>query len=296
MTEEHAHADTPVTIPEEDVAMMGAAVKDEALPFLDQLLENPLKFSLGDVLPAVSDEVVTAKDVQVPLHPAPEINLQGMKKNSFCSSMMSMGSHEMAHHGVSSMTLGGGMSGGMIMYMDGFRFAMAGNQPCLNLYFPSWTLDTRWKFLAALVFVFVLSFSTEAISKYRHNLTARPMSREYQARRTRQMIISGLHGFQALLGYVVMLATMTFSVEILLSVVFGLSAGYFYYFAGEIGLEGHVTTNPCCNFMQDESNEHEQRQQQQAAAAALEQPEDSATARLLADQQSAQECVDASNV
>jgi Ctr copper transporter family len=76
-------------------------------------------------------------------------------------------------------------------------------------------------------------------------------------------MISGLHGFQALLGYVVMLATMTFSVEILLAVVAGLSTGYYFFFAGEVGLEGHVTTNPCCNFMQDESNEHEQQQHQQ---------------------------------
>ena len=93
------------------------------------------------------------------------------------------------------------------------------------------------------------------------------------------MTISTLHGFQALLGYVVMLATMTFSVEILLSVVLGLSVGYYHFFAGEIGLEGHVTTNPCCNYMQDESNEHEQRQQQAAAAAG--QPRDSVTESLL---------------
>jgi Ctr copper transporter family len=147
-------------------------------------------------------------------------------------------------------------------YMDGFRFAMAGNQPCLNLYFPSWTLDTPSKFVGAIVLVFLLAFGTEGVSKFRHVVSQRRPTRQ-SSRRTRQAMISALHGFQALLGYVVMLATMTFSVEILLAVVAGLSTGYYYFFAGEVGLEGHVTTNPCCNFMQDESNEHEQQQQQQ---------------------------------
>lgn len=257
---------------------------DESLPFLDKLLENPIEFLPSQVLPAVADNNKEDVVIQEEEEKAPPILKDMKKKNSFCNPMMGMGGHEMmAHHGVGAMTtVGGGMSGGMIMYMDGFRFAMTGNQPCLNLYFPSWTLDTRWKFIAALICVFSLSFATEAISKFRQNLSKRRINNNnnivaaagreqqqhlYQARRTRQMIISGLHGVQALLGYVVMLATMTFSVEILLSVVLGLSSGYYYYFAGEIGLEGHVTTNPCCNYMQDESDEHEQRQQQQQQAA-----------------------------
>lgn len=166
-------------------------------------------------------------------------------------------------------------------YMDGFRFAMAGNQPCLNLYFPSWTLDTRTKFVGCLLLVFLLSFGTEGVSKYRHKLSSkRPTGRQYH--RNWQIKISALHGLQAFLGYIVMLATMTFSVEILVSVVVGLSTGYYYFFAGELGLEGHVTTNPCCNYMQGESDEHGQapfqpnQHQQQATP-----PGDSMTVGLL---------------
>jgi len=169
--------------------------------------------------------------------------------------------------------------------MDGFRFAMAGNQPCLNLYFPSWTLDTRAKFVGCLWLVCLLSFATEGVSKYRHTLATRPLVREQQSRRMRQIIISALHGVQALLGYVVMLATMTFSVEILISVVVGLSVGYYYFFAGEVGLEGHVTTNPCCSYMQEESNDQEQQQQQQQSARQQQQqPEDTMTTSLLRSQ------------
>lgn len=233
---------------------------DKELPFLDELLENPAEFMPNPA--AVSDE---AENVVIESSAS-----SGTKKNTFCKGMMGMSGHEMAHHGAGHMTLGGGMNGGMIMYMDGFRFTSTGNQPCLNLYFPSWTLDTECKFLLALILVFGLSFSTEAVSKFRHNLSKQPVGRDYQERRRRQMLISGLHGIQALLGYVVMLATMTFSVEILLSVVLGLSTGYYYCFAGEAGLEGHVTTNPCCSYMQDESNDYEQRRQLQQAEAAAE--------------------------
>ncbi|CAB9497991.1 Ctr copper transporter family [Seminavis robusta] len=231
--------------------------KEEGIPFMDKLLENPLEFSV----PAVADTPPTESD-----HKDTKMaSGHDDGHHVFCGSMMHMNDHEMAQHGVGSMKLGGDMSKGMVMYMDGFRFAMAGNQPCLNLYFPSWTLDTRWKFSGSLLLVFLLAFGTEAVSKFRHVLSKRPIAGrgDYQARRTRQMMISALHGFQALLGYVVMLATMTFSIEILLAVVLGLSTGYYYYFAGEMGLEGHVTTNPCCSYMQDESDEHEQAQQQQ---------------------------------
>lgn len=79
------------------------------LPFLDQLLENPVKFSLGNILPAVADDVKTKDNDETS-----ERSLKDMKKHSFCSGMM-MGGHEMAQHGVGPMALGGGMSGGMVM-------------------------------------------------------------------------------------------------------------------------------------------------------------------------------------
>lgn len=261
MAKEYNHLNHDTHTNHDSHTNLGERLGDKALPFFDKLLENPAEFMPNPA--AVADE---AENVVIESSASTD-----MKKNSFCKGMMGMGGHEMAHHGVGHMAVGGGMGGGMIMYMDGFRFSSTGNQPCLNLYFPSWTLDTPLKFAMALIFVFGLSFSTEAVSKFRHNLSKRPVGRDIQARRTRQMLISGLHGIQALLGYVVMLATMTFSVEILVSVVLGLSTGYYFCFAGEAGLEGHVTTNPCCNFMQDESNDYEQRQQlQQAEDAAAE--------------------------
>lgn len=51
---------------------------------------------------------------------------------------------------------------------------------------------------------------------------------------------------------------MTFSLELLLCTVLGLSTGYFTYFRQEDAFlyeERHVTTNPCCAFMENEARE-----------------------------------------
>jgi len=145
---------------------------------------------------------------------------------------------------------GGG--GGMIMYMDGFRFSLKGGQPCLNLYLESWTLDTRSKFLLAMACVALLGIATEYISKLRSRLCSkRPLRfRNYR------LAIAVLHGLQALVGYILMLTTMTFSVELFCSVIFGLGIGYCLFYSDD---DWHVTTNPCCNYMQDEANERNEK-------------------------------------
>jgi len=204
-------------------------------------------------------------------------------------------------------------STGTIMYMDGFHMTMSGGHQCLNLYFPTWTLDTRPKFLGACTSILLLSFLTEGLSKLRYKITAsskKSSTRSSSSRRRRRnqqqqqqqnnndrsdnsviisdntteevaattstysywinrcsnflfglnkrlvhLMISVLHGVQALLGYILMLAGMTFSIELLLSVIIGLGIGYAVFFSNDTDFENHVTTNPCCNYMQDEANE-----------------------------------------
>jgi len=153
---------------------------------------------------------------------------------------------------------GNGGSGGMIMYMDGFRWSLADNSPCLNLFFPGWTLDTSGKFAGAVLGVLALAVVTEGISKFRYVV----QRRFRQARRTSSVrsplkhrcAIASLHTLQALMGYVLMLVTMTFSLELLLTVIVGLGLGYFLFFSED---DHHVTTNPCCSFMQNEADELE---------------------------------------
>jgi hypothetical protein len=135
---------------------------------------------------------------------------------------------------------------GMIMYMDGFRLSLSSssannNNPCLNFYFPEWTLNTRSKFWWAMLGTIALGVVTEGISKLRSTLSKKLKGN------VKRWSITVLHGLQALVGYILMLCTMTFSVELLFCVIFGLALG-FAIFYDEDGL--HVTTNPCCNFIQ----------------------------------------------
>eukprot|EP00526_Cylindrotheca_closterium_P020842 CAMPEP_0113649554 /NCGR_PEP_ID=MMETSP0017_2-20120614/26334_1 /TAXON_ID=2856 /ORGANISM="Cylindrotheca closterium" /LENGTH=207 /DNA_ID=CAMNT_0000561941 /DNA_START=17 /DNA_END=637 /DNA_ORIENTATION=+ /assembly_acc=CAM_ASM_000147 len=144
---------------------------------------------------------------------------------------------------------------GMVMYMDGFRWTLKeeGNS-CLNLYFASWTLNSKGKVFGAMVGVFLLAVLAEGISKIRHNLSlrARDVSTPLSERRKIAIFQTLLHGLHAFIGYTVMLATMTFSLELLCCVIFGLTTGYFV-FGGES--YSHVSTNPCCAFLEDEALE-----------------------------------------
>jgi hypothetical protein len=141
-----------------------------------------------------------------------------------------------------------------IRYMDGFRWALKGGQPCINLYFASWQLNVAYKMILAMIGILLLAVGTEAISKYRHTLSTRAKttpahSRAAQTLRTTQM---GLHGLQALTGYILMLATMTFALELLCSVILGLVIGYAVFGGDQYS---HVTTNPCCAFLEEEASE-----------------------------------------
>ena len=145
-------------------------------------------------------------------------------ENTFCSS--SMHSHSTALQAGSE---------GMIMYMDGFRFSLSGKQPCLNLYLPGWTLDTKAKFLWAMMGIIILGIVMEGISKLRSHLSKRLSGF------AKRWAITLVHGVQALVGYILMLATMTFSLELLGCVILGLSLGFALFYDDD---DLYVTNNP----------------------------------------------------
>lgn len=99
--------------------------------------------------------------------------------------------------------------------------------------------------------VILLAVMVEGISKLRFIAQRNLRSTHHKYKRS---LITALHGLQALVGYILMLATMTFSVELLICVIFGLGVGYGVFY--EDG-DNHVTTNPCCNFIQGEADERE---------------------------------------
>lgn len=150
--------------------------------------------------------------------------------------------------------------------MDGFRWSLKEGGQCLNLYFPGWTLNSQGKVFGAMVGVLVLAMTTEAISKLRHRLSvkARNVATSQAVRKKLVAAQTLLHGAHALVGYIVMLATMTFSLELLLCVISGLTLGY-VLFGGE--KYSHVSTNPCCAFLEEEANERELAQTTEGAQA-----------------------------
>jgi hypothetical protein len=155
--------------------------------------------------------------------------------------------------------------------MEGFRWTLKGGSSCINLFFPGWTLNTHGKVIAAMVGVLVLAMTTEAISKLRHKLSvkARNVATGQSERKKLVLAQTLMHGVHAFFGYIVMLATMTFSLELLCCVISGLTIGYFT-FGGET--YSHLSTNPCCAFLQEEANEREFVQSAAEGAQESEQP------------------------
>eukprot|EP00977_Amphora_coffeiformis_P024114 scaffold15089_cov168-Amphora_coffeaeformis.AAC.6 len=126
-----------------------------------------------------------------------------------------------------------------------------------------WTLDSRQKFYAAMAGVFFLAIFVEGLSNLRyrivHSVKLAHRRRDDVAPKSTQMlrlVVTLMHGLQGLVGYMLMLAIMTFSVELLLAAVLGLAIGYGIFFQYEEALGRlHVTTNPCCSFLEGEARE-----------------------------------------
>ncbi|KAL3939012.1 MAG: hypothetical protein SGARI_001525 [Bacillariaceae sp.] len=149
-----------------------------------------------------------------------------------------------------------------IRYMDGFQWTLKEKSSCLNFYFPSWTLDTKQKFLGAMLCVVIMGILTEGLGRLRHdtNKKARKLGLHAQtapsssARRQQRRRLSRLwylqtllQGANALMAYILMLATMTFSLEILGCVILGLMIGYFVFGGDLYNHAGSV----CCQILED---------------------------------------------
>ena len=152
-----------------------------------------------------------------------------------------------------------GPTGGTVMYPEGFRssFDPDPDTPCLNLLFTNCTLDQPGKVVAGVLSILLLAVAVEGASYFRLRI-----KRNTDAGWWKKTWYAALHGVQALMGYVLMLSVMTFSGEMLIFAVVGLSAGYAVFFlddndgVGSPSTAVHVTTSPCCAFMTDEALEY----------------------------------------
>ncbi len=146
---------------------------------------------------------------------------------------------------------------GSSRYMDGFQWTLRGKGSCLNFYFPTWTLDTVPKFLAAMATVVLLGIFTEWIARLRHDVSRYHRRAAATASRSRRgagrvwYLQAALHGLNALTAYVLMLATMTYSLELLLCVISGLVAGYWAFGGDSYTHAG----SPCCAFLDEDGDD-----------------------------------------
>lgn len=72
-----------------------------------------------------------------------------------------------------------------------------------------------------MIGVFFLSILTELVT-----LGQRSLYQKLEPGQSRHLIMSSLYAFQVLLGFLLMLVVMSYSIELIFSVVVGLAAGY----------------------------------------------------------------------
>jgi len=162
------------------------------------------------------------------------------------------------------------MGNGMTMYMDGFHSTLLAAppqpHPCINLFVSQWSLHTPLRFVLAMVAVVLLGIGVEMVGVASARYRARVNKRRVEGGKVGeeslrvQVVLTLFRGLQALMGYVLMLATMTYSIELLLSAVTGLSIGFFLNLRYGKTLKSSTTipttspTNtPCCDSTEEDS-------------------------------------------
>lgn len=176
---------------------------------------------------------------------------------------------------------------GMIMYMEGFQWTLKKSSTCLNFYFPSWTLDTTTKFVAAMVCVLVMGIVTEGVAKVRYSVSKKVATAvatvatqnhtTNEQRRNRDYryyyyyysyVQTGLQGLNALCAYLLMLVVMTYSLELVGCVILGLMIGYYVFDGDHYKLgSGSSGGSPCCNFLDHTTASHENNNTSSSATA-----------------------------
>jgi hypothetical protein len=110
-----------------------------------------------------------------------------------------------------------GMS--MIMAMGGFQWSLLSKGDCLTYFVAPWKLNDSGTFYGAMVYSFLLAMLTEGITSFQGWV------RKFLTGKTRKFTMALLYAVQQWLGYIIMLITMMYSIELFASVLLGLMTG-----------------------------------------------------------------------
>ena len=118
------------------------------------------------------------------------------------------------------------------MYMNGFQSAFSRQSTCLALYINAFTLDTAVKFIVAMFGVLALGILAEALVAFRRSRAEKGVAGRLEA--------SLGYGCQLALGYFLMLAAMTYAVELFISAITGVAIGHALF------RTDRAAAPPCC--------------------------------------------------
>lgn len=139
----------------------------------------------------------------------------------------------------------------MTMYMDGFHWSLffqhmkSPKMICLNYFVSTWKVQYPSEFRGCMIYTFLLAILLEALSSIRavcgqyfqHQRSSivrgqHHIGSSFHYRRrlgllevSRHIITIILYAFQTIIGYLIMLIVMSYSMELLLSILFGLIIG-----------------------------------------------------------------------
>ena len=121
---------------------------------------------------------------------------------------------------------------GMAMFMNGFASAFAKRNTCLALYIDAFTLDTAAKYIVACFGVLALGVGAEALVTFRRSRAEKGIAGRCEA--------AFGYGLQLALGYLLMLAAMTYAVELFVATVTGIIIGHALF------RTDRAAAPPCC--------------------------------------------------
>jgi len=113
--------------------------------------------------------------------------------------------------------------GGTSMYMEGFQWVQSST--CVILLFPSWVLNTAWKYAFAVIGTFLFAIGLEKFIQQRRKV----MVYMSESTKYRLLVSAAFYGVQISIGYLLMLIIMIYSGVLFLAVILGLVTGHILF-------------------------------------------------------------------